>query len=79
MTAVSSLGGILFSALGISFIYLTGGGTVDSPVHSYQYEYTAEYGVRAAADGTHFYSREKPTLELDFSIMRCTFTQFREL
>lgn len=68
MTAVTPLGGEMFGALGISFIYLTGGGTVDSPVHSYQYEYTAGYGVRAAADGTHFYTREKPTLELDFLI-----------
>ena len=58
----------MLSALGISFIYLIGGGTVDSPVHSYQYEYTSEYGVRAMADGTHFYTREKPTLELDFLI-----------
>jgi len=58
----------LLSALGISFIYLTGGGTIDSPVHSYQYEYTTEYGVRAVANGTPFYAREKPTLELDFLI-----------
>lgn len=58
----------MLSALGISFIYLTGGGTIDGPVHSYQYEYTAEYGVRALADGTHFYTRERPTLELDFLV-----------
>lgn len=62
------MGNMLLSALGISFIYLTGGGTIDSPVHTYQYEYTAEYGVRAVANGTPFYAREKPTLELDFLI-----------
>lgn len=58
----------MLSELGISFIYLIGGGTIDHPVHSYQYEYTSEYGVRAAADGTPFYIRERPTLELDFLV-----------
>ena len=68
MTATTPLGGEMFSALGLSFIYLTGGGTIEGPVHSYQYEYTAEYGVRAVADGTHFYTRENSTLELEFLI-----------
>jgi hypothetical protein len=56
----------MFEALGVSFIYLTGGGIAENPVHTYQYEYTSEYGVRDIADGTHFYIRNRPTVDVDF-------------
>lgn len=58
----------MFEALGISFIYLTGGGIAENPVHTYQYEYTSEYGVRDIADGTHFYVRKRPTFDGDFVV-----------
>lgn len=44
--------------------------SIDSnPMHHYQYQYTAAYGVRAIADGTQFYTPSRPKIAASILVL----------
>lgn len=50
-------------------IFLVALSIESAPLHNYQYEYTATYGVREFADGTQFYTPSRPTMAASILVL----------